>query len=379
MNDSHVEENQRATSGVSAFSTSICATGNGDEASLVREVSGAQATEPAITTLTGPAIFASQPMRVISSLVRRIRLSDISVLVKGESGTGKEVVAQAIHQASLRAKGPWVPVNCAALPEHLVESLLFGSKKGAFTGADRDQDGIFQQAHGGTLFLDEVTEMPIDAQAKLLRVLQEKEILQVGSTVTRKVDCRIVASTNRDPWEAIREGKLREDLWHRLSAIVFRVPPLRERKDDIMLMAHRFFQYFAVLSNPDVQGFSAAAQEALIHYDWPGNVRELQNTIHRAVLMADPGQLIDVCHLELPEAEQSEKTELIDRLTVEGQAEENGLTVMEQMERNAIVAKLIETHGNKLKAAKELGIGRQTLDNKIKNQYGIQLDEYDGK
>lgn len=313
----------------------------------------------AISTLSGGTspVFQSPAMKTAVRTIERVAPSDVSVLVIGESGTGKEVIADLIHNMSSRNKGPFIKINCAALPRELIESELFGSVKGAYTGAQADREGLFRQAEGGTLLLDELSEMPVDTQTKLLRVLQEKEVRPVGGRSSYKTNCRIVAATNRKVEEAISEGKLREDLYYRISAITIALPPLRERTADIIPLATSFLKRFAAQANRNLKGFTAEATERLRKYDWPGNVRQLQNEIQRATLMCDH-DVIDVQDLSIrPEAVSEES--------------DSNLSLMEAMERNTIVQMLKETNGNKLETAKRLGIGRQTLYNKIK-AFGIK-------
>jgi transcriptional regulator with PAS, ATPase and Fis domain len=235
----------------------------------------------------------------------------------------------------------------------LIESELFGSAKGAFTGAQADREGLFRQAEGGTLLLDELSEMPIDTQSKLLRVLQEKEVRPVGGRVSYKTDCRIIASTNRLVEDAIREGKMREDLYYRIGAVTVYLPPLRDRRDDILPMANAFLKRYAAQAGRVLTGFSPEAAELVRNYEWPGNVRQLQNEIQRAVLMAE-GNVGESQDLSISTA------------IATTQMSDEKLTLMEAMERNAIVQMLKDTRGNKLETAKRLGIGRQTLYNKIK-------------
>jgi transcriptional regulator with PAS, ATPase and Fis domain len=242
----------------------------------------------------------------------------------------------------------------------LIESELFGSVKGAFTGAQADRDGLFRQADGGTLLLDELAEMPVDTQTKLLRVLQEKEVRPVGGKTSYKIDCRVIAATNRIPQDAIKDGKMREDLYYRISAISVFLPPLRERREDIVPLANAFLKRFAAQANRVMTGFTPAAGDMLRRFDWPGNVRQLQNEVQRAVLMAED-KVIDVQDLAITVSHTPET----------GNAETGNLTLMEAMERNTIVQMLKETRGNKLETAKRLGIGRQTLYNKIK-AYAIE-------
>lgn len=312
-----------------------------------------------MSTLTGGAtpVFRSQSMHSILRTIERIAPSDVSILVTGESGTGKEVIADLIHALSHRSKGPMVKVNCAALPRELIESELFGAVRGAYTGAHADREGLFRQADGGSLLLDEISEMPVDTQTKLLRVLQEKEVRPVGGRNVYRVNCRIMAATNRRVEDAFREHKLREDLYYRIGAVRIDLPPLRERPEDIVPMANAFLKRFASLAGRTMTGFTQTAIDKLTAFDWPGNVRQLENEIQRAVLVCD-GAVVDAGDLSiaLPNDDQP--------------APSPTLTPLEDVERDAIIKALKETGGNKLVAARRLGIGRQTLYNKIK-QYQI--------
>ncbi|HEU5071925.1 MAG TPA: sigma-54 dependent transcriptional regulator [Verrucomicrobiae bacterium] len=315
----------------------------------------------AVSVLSGGAspVFTSAAMKDVVRTLQRVAPSDVPILITGESGTGKEVTADLIHAMSNRSKSRIIKINCAALPRELIESELFGSVKGAYTGAHSDREGLFRQAEGGTLFLDEISEMPIDTQSKLLRVLQDQEVRPIGGKVSYKTNCRIVAATNRRPDEAIRDGKLREDLFYRISAITVHLPPLRERRDDIMPLANAFLKRFASQANRTINGFGPSAVERLTGFDWPGNVRQLQNEVQRAVLLCE-GNTVDGTDLSITNV----------RTNVEGQ--DTSFTLLEGVERNAIIQMLKETGGNKLEAAKRLGIGRQTLYNKIK-AYGIEV------
>src|SRR5437762_2145378 len=316
----------------------------------------------ALSTMSGGSspVFQSVVMQSVVRTVERVAPSDVAILITGESGSGKEVIADLIHAMSPRNKGKIIKINCAALPRELIESELFGSVKGAFTGAHSDREGLFRQAEGGTLFLDEISEMPIDTQSKLLRVLQDQEVRPVGGKVSYKTNCRLVAATNRKPDEAIKDGKLREDLFYRISAISVHLPPLRERRDDIMPLAIAFLKRFASQANRVIKGYTASAVERLTAFDWPGNVRQLQNEVQRAVLLSE-GDEVDAADLSITNV----------RAAVESGGDTN-FTLLEGVERNAIVQMLKETGGNKLETAKRLGIGRQTLYNKIK-AYGIEV------
>jgi DNA-binding NtrC family response regulator len=313
----------------------------------------ASSLRKALDTMSGghSPIFQSQAMKGVVRTIERVAPSDVSILITGESGTGKEVIADLIHNLSPRNKGPLIKINCAALPRELIESELFGSVKGAFTGANVDREGLFRQAEGGTLLLDEISEMPIDTQSKLLRVLQEKEVRPVGGRASYKTDCRIIAATNRQTEEAIKAGKLREDLYYRISAISVHLPSLRERREDILPLANAFLKRFGAQAGRNLTAFTPVAAEALRAFDWPGNVRQLQNEIQRTVLMCE-GNQIDEGDLSIT--------------AVTAAKESPDLTLMEAMERNAILQMLKDTNGNKLETAKRLGIGRQTLYNKIK-------------
>lgn len=315
----------------------------------------------AVSVLSGGSspVFHSASMKEVVRTIQRVAASDVPILVTGESGTGKEVMADLIHAMSKRSAGRIIKINCAALPRELIESELFGSVKGAYTGAHTDREGLFRQAENGTLFLDEISEMPIDTQSKLLRVLQDQEVRPIGGKVSYKTNCRIVAATNRPPAEAIKDSKLREDLFYRISAITVHLPPLRERRDDIMPLANAFLKRFSAQANRTITGFSPSAAERLTGFDWPGNIRQLQNEVQRTVLLCEGG-VVDATDLS------------ITAVKTNPDGMDTNFTLLEGVERNAIVQMLKETGGNKLEAAKRLGIGRQTLYNKIK-AYGIEV------
>ena len=316
----------------------------------------------ALETMSGTAspVFQSVAMRNVVRTIERIAPSDVAVLITGESGTGKEVIADLIHAFSPRSKNKIIKINCAALPRELIESELFGSVKGAFTGAHSDREGLFRLAEGGTLLLDEISEMPIDTQSKLLRVLQDQEVRPVGGKTSFKTNCRLVAATNRKTDEAIAMGKLREDLYYRISAISVHLPPLRERREDIMPLANAFLKRFAAQANRVIKGFTPGAIERLTTFEWPGNVRQLQNEVQRAVLLSE-GETVDASDLSISQAKVAGED-----------SPDTNFTLLEGVERNAIIQMLKETGGNKLETAKRLGIGRQTLYNKIK-AYGIEV------
>ncbi|MGA9451308.1 MAG: sigma-54 dependent transcriptional regulator [Verrucomicrobiia bacterium] len=318
----------------------------------------------ALETMSGTAspIFRSAAMQEVVRTVERLAPSDVTVLITGESGTGKEVIADLIHALSPRSKNKIIKINCAALPRELIESELFGSVKGAFTGAHSDREGLFRQAEGGTLLLDEISEMAVDTQSKLLRVMQDQEVRPVGGKTSYKTNCRLLASTNRKPEEAIRDGKLREDLFYRISTVSVHLPPLRDRREDIPPLATAFLKRFAAQANRIIHGFTPAAIDRLTAFDWPGNVRQLQNEVQRAVLLCE-GDTVGAADLSVASA----RTE-----PSEGGGTDTSFTLLEGVERNTIIQMLKETGGNKLETAKRLGIGRQTLYNKIK-AYGIEV------
>ena len=300
-------------------------------------------------------IGQSEPMRQMLSMVQTIAPSDATVLISGESGTGKELIAKAIHKSSNRSSGPYVAFNCAAITESLMESELFGHEKGAFTGADRRRDGRFAQADKGTLFLDEIGEMPLLMQAKLLRVIQEREVQPVGSDRILPIDVRIIAATNRDLAEEVAEGRFREDLFYRLNVFSLTLPPLRERPEDVASLAQSFLENFAAKNGKRIKGFTPGAMDRLIRYTWPGNVRELENVIERAVVLL-LGE--HVSERELPAhiaAANGAQT-----MTPSAQA-----LTLRDLERNAIIQTLNRTGGNKSEAAKILGITRKTLHTKL--------------
>lgn len=309
-------------------------------------------------------IGTSPAMRAVVEMVKVVAPTEATVLITGESGTGKELVARAIHANSARKKQRLVTINCAALSETLLESELFGHEKGAFTGADKRRDGRFMQANKGTIFLDEIGEISMPMQAKLLRAVQEREIQRVGSDSVQSVDVRILAATNRDLKAEVEAGRFREDLYYRLHVMALRLPALREREDDVPLLANFFLKRFAEKNRKAVKGFTPLAMDMLIHHAWPGNVRELENTIERAIILS-MGEYIT--EKELPAAlvrnyEQDAPTE-----TGNGHL---GGQPLEDVQKLAILATLEQTGGNKSEAAKILDITRTTLNNKLK-KYGM--------
>jgi two-component system response regulator HydG len=308
-------------------------------------------------------IGRSPKMKEVFETLSLVSPTDATVLILGESGTGKELVANSIHQNSKRSSQPFIKVSCAALPETLLESELFGHEKGAFTGAIARREGRFQLAHRGSLFLDEVGEMSPATQAKLLRVLQEKEFEPLGSPRTLKVDVRVIAATNKNLEREVKEGRFREDLFYRLNVVPISLPPLRERKEDIPVLAARFFAIYRDKNKKELRDLSGKALDLLTRYDWPGNIRELENCIERAVILAR-GEVI--APADLPpgiQALSSGDKELA------GLALPSGISLQE-VEKTLILKTLEDTGGNRTRAAEILGINRRTLQNKLK-EYGI--------
>jgi two-component system nitrogen regulation response regulator GlnG len=311
--------------------------------------------------------------RIISDL-RLVSASDFSVVIQGETGTGKELIAQAVHQASLRSEAALIPVDCGAIPETLFESELFGYEKGAFTGAVSSRPGKFEMAQGGTLFLDEVANMPVSCQTKLLRAIQEKSFFRVGGREPVEVDVRLIVATNKDLNLEVAAGQFSRDLFYRLSEFTIFIPPIRERKEDIMHMAERFIHATNVELNKNVLGFSAECVSAIVTYKWPGNVRQLRAAIRRAVLQAT--DYIHPRHLSIHDSEQP-RDEPVQKKDETGEWE--GLSLREivhksiaDVESKVILKALRKTGGNKAKAARLLQIDYKTMHSKIK-QYSIRL------
>jgi len=308
-------------------------------------------------------IGRSQSMRQIYETIRATAPSEASVLIEGESGTGKELIATAFHLQSNRSDGPFVRINCAAIPRDLIESELFGYKKGAFTGADRDKRGLIEAASGGTLLLDEVAEMPAHLQTKLLRVLQERSIRRLGSEQEIQVNFRLVTSTNRDTKQAMQEGVLREDLYFRISTIRIKVPPLRERLNDLVLLAEEFLQRYCTKYGRHIRGISQEVLALLSRYEWPGNVRELESVIERAVLFCQQERITPE---HLPEHIQSSRANNF-------KCEIPPYLTLEEIEREAIRQTLERTANNVKKTAQILNLHRPTLYRKLK-KFGIKGD-----
>jgi DNA-binding NtrC family response regulator len=308
----------------------------------------------------GTLVSRAQAMRDAFRLARAAAPTDANVLIVGENGTGKELMASALHEHSLRANGPFIRLNCAAIPGELLESELFGHRRGSFTGALADKKGLLEVAQGGSVLFDEIAEMPLALQVKLLRVLQEREFRPVGGTTSLRADVRIICATNMDPEDAVRRGLLREDLFFRLNTIVLGLPPLREREGDISLLVVRFIVQFAERHRRPVSGIEAAALRVLERHPWPGNVRELEHVIERAVILC-VGSEIRV--EDLPDAVRHPSVSPRTSSMPIGQS-------LEEIERLAIVQTLERTRGNKRAAAAMLGIHRPTLYNKLR-KYGL--------
>jgi two-component system response regulator HydG len=303
-------------------------------------------------------IGLSDAIENLMDTVAQVAPSDATVLLTGESGTGKELIAGAIHYNSSRKDEPFVKINCAAITETLLESELFGHERGSFTGAEKRKEGKFRQADGGSIFLDEVSEMSLAMQVKLLRVLQEREIVRVGGDEAIKIDVRVIAATNTNLIEEIEEGNFREDLFYRLNVVSLDMPSLRERREDIPLLAQHFLKVFAEKNHKDIKGLTPQAMDGLIKYDWPGNIRELMNVIERAVVLSrseylDEGDLSPIIRSE-PSAEYTM----------------HGSMPLEEVERTTVLETLEAAAGNKSEAARRLGITRRTLHKKLK-KYGV--------
>jgi DNA-binding NtrC family response regulator len=311
---------------------------------------------------TGPA------MQKVFDLVKKVAPSNASVVITGESGTGKEVVARAIHNLSPRKEKPFVALNCSAIPATLIESELFGYERGAFTGADQRRLGNFELAHSGTLFLDEIGDLPLELQAKFLRVLEERKIRRLGGRGEVEVDVRVICATNRDLKEEIRRGRFREDLFFRLHVFTVLLPPLKERREDIPLLVHHFIEKYNGETGKHVQGVSPGALATLQGYAWPGNIRELRNTVERAMILAD-GDVIGEEHLP-PDMQASRPEAAMLRVPL-------GIP-LDKVEKEYILASLQKNGGNKARTAESLGVSEKTLYNKL-NRYAAEARERAGE
>jgi len=300
-------------------------------------------------------IGSSEPMQKIFALMEKVIPNKSNILITGESGTGKGLVAQAIHESGPRKSKPFISINCGAIPENLLESELFGHKKGSFTSANEDKKGLITMANGGTLLLDEVGELPSSLQVKLLHVIQTRELTPVGDTRSISVDVRIIAATNAELMQRVKEGRFREDLYYRLNVIEIKMPPLRERRDDITVIIKHYLDLCSREAGKVVKDIDHEAMQALLAYDWPGNIRELRNTIERAVVLAD-GEMITI-H-DLPDAFRT--------LDVEGVSTSSLRQALDTFERDYIKRSLLENKGNKETTAAKLGVDLATLYRKLK-------------
>ena len=301
----------------------------------------------------GKIIGKSRPMREVFDTIDKIAPASSTVLITGDSGTGKELVAKAIHEKSSRKDKPFVAVNCTAIPENLLESELFGHMKGSFTGAFADKKGLFEEANGGTLFLDEIGDLDLSLQAKLLRVLQEKMIKPVGANREKPIDVRVITATHKNLTNAVEEDLFREDLYYRLSVLPVHLPPLRQRKEDIPLLAGYFLEKYAGINNSPVRSFSQQALQELINYPWNGNVRELENVIERLSVMTSD-EVVETTHLHSNKMGKEGSEDFFADATVDW-------PTIEELNRRYIDIVLSKTGGRKEKAAQILGINRRTL------------------
>ncbi len=314
-------------------------------------------------------IGSSKPIKDLKQQIKIAAPTSGWILITGENGTGKELVARAIHYGSKRHDKPFVEVNCAAIPEELIESELFGHEKGSFTGATTQRRGKFDQAHNGTLFLDEIGDMSLKTQAKVLRILQERKFERVGGNKTIEVDVRVIAATNKDLEKEIAEGRFREDLYYRLNVIPFHVPPLRERKADISRLATHFLQYFCSKESRETKTFDEESMQAITAYPWPGNVRELKNLIERLAIMT-PGNTITRC--QLPQAISNGRHTAVKNQSSMSLTSNNFRTAKEEFEKEFLIQKLEENDWNISRTAEAVEIERSNLHRKIK-AYGIEL------
>lgn len=359
------------------------------ESSLRTEV-GALRRDLARETLFGEMIGTGPAMAEVFRLMESAAASTITVLIEGETGTGKELVARGIHRASARACGPFLAVNCAAMPETMLESELFGHRRGAFTGAVRDNPGLFMAAGGGVVFLDEVSDMSLAMQAKLLRVLEQEEVVPLGDSFPRRVDVRVIAATNRDLRQEVSRGSSREDLFYRLAAFPIKLPPLRERREDILVLASRFLTAAAERHHKRITGFEPAALELLRGLDWPGNVRELKNQVERAVALAHDGEVIGLAHLSAavgqgvvaaravspPKAARQvtgiARNPTLNQPAAATKPPEGSLRQARAAFEAQFIAEVLRRHdGNVSHAAQALGLSRVALQKKIK-AYGLR-------
>jgi len=308
-------------------------------------------------------VYSSQKMKAIVSMVENISKTDATVLLMGETGVGKEVIAKLIHRKSHRRDKRFVVINCAAIPENLIESELFGHEKGAFTGASYRKIGKFEQAQGGTVFLDEIGELPLKMQVKFLRVLQERQFERIGSLDSIDLDVRVIVATNKDLLEELEKGNFREDLYYRVNVIKIEIPPLRERKEDIIALSNVFLREFANYYNKSLKKIDLETMHILLNHQWKGNVRELKNVIERSVILAKKNeQILTINHLPIEVKIDNSFPEMRERTKIS----------LKEYEKLLILYTLYDVKGNKSRAADILGIRRQTLYNKMR-EYGIDI------
>ncbi|HLH53406.1 MAG TPA: sigma-54 dependent transcriptional regulator [Verrucomicrobiae bacterium] len=314
----------------------------------------------------------SAAMNELRQLIRKVARTQATVLIQGESGTGKELVARALYRESPRASAPFIKLNCAAIPENLIESEFFGHEKGAFTGALNKREGRFELAHGGTILLDEISEISPTVQAKLLRVLQERELERVGGNRTIKVDVRVIATTNRNLEQSVDKKEFRQDLFFRLNVVPIHVPPLRERREDVPFLAEDFMRRFSRKHGVHVRGFSEEALKLLTAHNWPGNVRELQNVVERAVILANESGVIEPEQLGLSKQPSPEATVAGPSSAPQASGASNPPTTLAEIEKRHILLTLEQCKGNRTQAAKVLGVSIRTLRNKLHEYNGSQ-------
>jgi len=325
-----------------------------------------QETETGASELLG----TSPAMQTVRQLIRKVARTHATVLIHGESGTGKELVARALYLESPRASAPFIRVNCAAVPENLIESEFFGHEKGSFTGALTKREGRFELAHGGTILLDEISEISPNVQAKLLRVLQERELERVGGNRTIKVDVRVIATTNRNLETSVEKKEFRQDLYFRLNVVPIHVPPLRERLEDVPFLSNEFMRRLSRKHGVPVKGFSDEAMIALKSHNWPGNVRELQNVIERAVILCGENGVLEPEHLGLTPSRKLVSSTPADSVTASSFAGSDTLPPLAEMEKRHILAALEQCKGNRTHAAKLLDVSIRTLRNKLHEYNG---------
>ena len=313
----------------------------------------------------------SEKVNEVFELVNRVLETDINVMIIGESGTGKELVAKALHKGSKRRKGPFVAVNCSAITSELAESLLFGHKKGSFTGATEDRAGYFEQADKGTIFLDEIGDMELEIQAKVLRILEEKKVRRVGEKEERPINFRVISATNHDLSKAATENKFRKDLYFRLEEYPIYLPPLRERKEDLPLLAQHFLKEFCESNNISPKRFSKNATQSMVQYSWPGNIRELKNVVRRTAVRVNTDLIDEVEFGKLVEKPRVEENESATVTDVKAQSIDGEFTPLDEIEKQAIEKAYFHSDRNAAEAAKLLGISRATMYRKLK-QFGYE-------